>query len=74
MGFFLGPFFSTLFAVVQARFGHQALGGLFYAGALGSTLVPALFAFLPPFGIPLGFLALVLALLSLIPLAEEQRA
>ncbi|AFV75258.1 fucose permease [Thermus oshimai JL-2] len=74
VGFFLGPFFSTLFAVVQARFGHQALGGLFYAGALGSTLVPALFAFLPPFGIPLGFLALVLTLLSLIPLAEEQRA
>lgn len=65
-GFLLGPLFSTLFALVQARFGHRALGGLLYAGAAGSTLVPALFALLPPEGIPLGLLGLALALFLLV--------
>jgi len=65
-GFLLGPLFSTLFALVQARFGHRALGGLLYAGAAGSTLVPALLALLPPEGIPLGLLGLALALFLLV--------
>ncbi|SDE80453.1 Fucose permease [Thermus arciformis] len=65
-GFLLGPFFSTLFALVQARFGHRALGGLLYAGAAGSTLIPALFALLPPEGIPFGLLLLVLGLFALV--------
>jgi MFS family permease len=65
-GFFLGPLFSTLFALVQARFGHRALGGLLYAGAGGSTLIPALFALLPLPGIPLGLLALALGLFLLL--------
>ena len=71
-GFFLGPLFSTLFALVQARFGHRALGGLLYAGAAGSTLIPALFALLPLKGIPLGLLALALGLFLLVRgLAED---
>jgi MFS family permease len=61
-----GPPFSTLFALVQARFGHRALGGLLYAGAAGSTLIPALFALLPLPGIPLGLLALALGLFLLL--------
>jgi len=65
-GFFLGPLLSTLFALVQARFGHRALGGLLYAGAAGSTLIPALFALLPLPGIPLGLLALALGLFLLL--------
>jgi len=65
-GFFLGPLFSTLFALAQARFGHRALGGLLYAGAAGSTLIPALFALLPLPGIPLGLLALALGLFLLL--------
>ncbi|MER3451991.1 MAG: MFS transporter, partial [Thermus sp.] len=67
-GVFLGPLFATLFALVQARFGHQALGGLLYAGAAGSTLVPALFAHLPQEGLPLGFVALALLLYALVSL------
>ncbi|WP_018111125.1 MFS transporter [Thermus igniterrae] len=74
VGFFLGPLFSTLFALVQARFGHRALGGLLYAGAAGSTLVPALFAHLPPGGIPLGLLGLVLALFLLVQGLEREEA
>ncbi|WP_448567403.1 MFS transporter [Thermus sp.] len=71
-GFFLGPLFSTLFALVQARFGHRALGGLLYAGAAGSTLIPALFALLPLKGVPLGLLALALGLFLLVRgLAED---
>ncbi|GAA6756140.1 MFS transporter [Thermus thalpophilus] len=65
-GFLLGPLFSTLFALVQARFGHKALGGLMYAGAAGSTLIPALFALLPQGGIPLGLLALAGAIFLLL--------
>ncbi|GGM95790.1 transporter [Thermus composti] len=65
-GFLLGPLFSTLFALVQARFGHRALGGLMYAGAAGSTLIPGLFALLPVSGIPWGLLALSLALYLLL--------
>jgi MFS family permease len=65
-GFLLGPLFSTLFALVQTRFGHRALGGLLYAGAAGSTLIPALFALLPLPGIPLGLLALALGLFLLL--------
>jgi hypothetical protein len=52
--------------LVQARFGHRALGGLLYAGAAGSTLIPALFALLPLPGIPLGLLALALGLFLLL--------
>ncbi|WP_038055697.1 MFS transporter [Thermus amyloliquefaciens] len=66
VGFFLGPLFSTLFALVQAQYGHRALGGLLYAGATGSTLIPALFALLPTAGIPYGLLFLALALYLLI--------
>jgi MFS family permease len=65
-GLFLGPLFATLFALVQARFGHRALGGLLYAGAAGGTLVPALFAYLPKEALPLGFLALALLLFALV--------
>jgi len=57
---------SFHFALVQARFGHRALGGLLYAGAAGSTLIPALFALLPLPGIPLGLLALALGLFLLL--------
>ncbi|VCU54252.1 hypothetical protein TTHN1_02061 [Thermus thermophilus] len=65
-GFLLGPLFSTLFALVQARFGHRALGGLMYAGAAGSTLIPGFFALLPVSGIPWGLLALSFALYLLL--------
>lgn len=71
-GFLLGPLFSTLFALVQARFGHRALGGLMYAGAAGSTLIPGLFALLPDRGIPLGLFALSLALYLLLRGAERE--
>ncbi len=73
-GFLLGPLFSTLLALAQARFGHRALGGLFYAGAAGSTLVPALFALLPPEGIPLGLLLLALGLFALVRGLERGEA
>jgi fucose permease len=73
-GFLLGPLFSTLFALVQARFGHRALGGLMYAGAAGSTLIPGLFALLPDRGIPLGFFALSLALYLLLRGVEREVA
>ena len=71
-GFLLGPLFSTLFALVQTRFGHRALGGLMYAGAAGSTLIPGLFALLPDRGIPLGLFALSLALYLLLRGAERE--
>ncbi|GAB5603198.1 MFS transporter [Thermus sp. FJN-A] len=74
VGFLLGPLFSTLFALVQARFGHKALGGLLYAGATGSTLIPALFALLPGESIPLGFLFLALGLFALISGLERGKA
>lgn len=54
-GFLLGPLFSTLFALVQAQYGHRALGGLLYAGATGSTLIPALLPSCPPRGSLTGF-------------------
>ena len=66
------PLLSTLFALVQARFGHRALGGLMYAGAAGSTLIPGLFALLPDRGIPLGLFALSLALYLLLRGAERE--
>ncbi len=72
VGFLLGPLFSTLFALVQARFGHRALGGLLYAGATGSTLIPALFALLPTAGIPYGLLLLASALFLLISGLERR--
>ncbi|APD08948.1 MULTISPECIES: MFS transporter [Thermus] len=71
-GFLLGPLFSTLFALVQARFGHKALGGLMYAGATGSTLIPALFALLPQGGIPLGLLALAAGIFLLLQGLERE--
>ncbi|WP_114313901.1 MFS transporter [Thermus caldifontis] len=70
-GFLLGPLFSTLFALVQARYGHRALGGLLYAGATGSTVIPALFALLPTTGIPYGLLFLATALFLLISSLER---
>ena len=70
-GFLLGPLFSTLFALVQTRFGHRALGGLLYAGAAGSTLIPALFALLPLPGIPLGLLGLALGLFLLVSVLQK---
>ncbi|TBH20526.1 MFS transporter [Thermus thermamylovorans] len=74
VGFLLGPLFSTLLALVQARYGHRALGGLFYAGATGSTLMPALFALLPVGGVPLGFLLLALGLFLLVSGLERKKA
>ncbi|MFN4073055.1 MAG: MFS transporter [Thermus sp.] len=74
VGFLLGPLFSTLFALVQARFGHRALGGLLYAGATGSTLIPALFALLPTEGIPYGLLLLASTLFLLISGLERRTA
>ncbi|WCM40769.1 MFS transporter [Thermus antranikianii] len=71
-GFLLGPLFSTLFALVQARFGHRALGGLLYAGATGSTLIPALFALLPTPGIPYGLLGLALGLFLMVSSLERR--
>ncbi|AEV16960.1 Major facilitator superfamily MFS_1 [Thermus sp. CCB_US3_UF1] len=71
-GFLLGPLFSTLFALVQARFGHRALGGLMYAGATGSTLIPALFALLPVGGIPWGLFTLALGLFLLVQALERE--
>ncbi|GAA6763909.1 MFS transporter [Thermus hydrothermalis] len=73
-GFLLGPLFSTLFALVQARFGHRALGGLMYAGATGSTLIPALFALLPHGGIPVGLLALAAGIFLLLRELERREA
>lgn len=73
-GFLLGPLFSTLFALVQAQYGHRALGGLLYAGATGSTLIPALFALLPTTGIPYGLLLLALSLFLLIFSLERRVA
>jgi MFS family permease len=70
-GFLLGPLFSTLFALVQTRFGHRALGRLLYAGAAGSTLIPALFALLPLPGIPLGLLGLALGLFLLVSVLQK---
>ncbi len=66
MGICLGPFFATSVALVQARFGHRALGYLFYAGALGGNLTPGLFSLLPPQGLPWGFLGLAGLLLLLV--------
>ncbi|WP_243031066.1 MFS transporter [Thermus altitudinis] len=73
-GFLLGPLFSTLFALVQARYGHRALGGLLYAGATGSTVIPALFALLPTAGIPYGLFLLALGLFFLISGLERRVA
>ncbi|AEB12890.1 major facilitator superfamily MFS_1 [Marinithermus hydrothermalis DSM 14884] len=74
-GVFYGPLFGTVFALVQERFGHQLVGQMFYAGALGSTLVPAAFSLAPhPDLLPYGFLVLAVGLYGLIRLAQRQYA
>lgn len=65
--FFYGPLFAILFAVVQERCSHVALGYLFYASLIGITSVPAAFSLIDnPTYLPYGFifLALLLYLLS----------
>lgn len=64
-GFLIGPVFTTLMALGQGRAGNAAVAYALYAGASGSTLVPALFALLPVAGIPWGLLLVGLALLAL---------
>jgi len=64
IGLFYGPIFATVFALVQEKFGYRAIGGVFYAGAVGGTLGPAFFALVSPPLIPYGFLTLGLLLLA----------
>ena len=72
-GVFYGPLFGTVFALVQERFGHRLVGPMFYAGALGSTLIPAAFRLAPHAGLlPYGFLALAAGLYGVIRLAQQQ--
>ena len=42
VAFFYGPLFATLFALLQERCGHVALGYLFYAAFIGKTAIPAI--------------------------------
>ena len=66
--FLYGPTFATIFALLQERCGHVALGYLFYAAYLGKTLFPAGLDQMPdPLDLHYGFggLALLLFLSSL---------
>ncbi|MGB7441366.1 MAG: MFS transporter [Coleofasciculaceae cyanobacterium] len=68
VAFFYGPLFATLFALLQEKCGHVALGYLFYAAYIGKSLIPVAFIWLKsPAYLPYGFilLALILYLLSL---------
>ncbi len=65
-GLLIGPIFTTLMALGQGRMGIGAVAYALYAGASGSTLIPALFALLPLTGIPWGLLLVGLAMLTLI--------
>lgn len=64
-GLLIGPIFTTLMALGQGRMGISAVAYALYAGASGSTLIPALLALLPVAGIPWGLLGVGLVLLSL---------
>jgi fucose permease len=58
-----GPTFPTIFALLQERCGHVALGYLFYAVYLGKTLVPTGLDQIPdPLDLHYGFLGLALLL------------
>lgn len=68
VAFFYGPLFATLFALLQEKCGHVALGYLFYAAYIGKSIIPVAFILLKsPAYLPYGFivLALILYLLSL---------
>ncbi|WP_457627236.1 MFS transporter [Oceanithermus sp.] len=70
---FFGPIFGTSFAYIQGRYGQEWTAGMFYAAALGSTLAPSLFAWLPdPRWIPLGFLFLGGLLFASVAHAERR--
>ncbi len=61
--FVYGPVFATLFALLQERCGHVALGYLFYAAYIGKTITPALLDQIEnPSYLPYGFLGLALLL------------
>ncbi|NJK40404.1 MAG: MFS transporter [Acaryochloridaceae cyanobacterium SU_2_1] len=61
--FLYGPTFATLFALLQERCGHVALGYLFYGAYLGKTLIPAgLDQISNPLDLRYGFLGLALLL------------
>ncbi len=61
--FLYGPVFATLFALLQERCGHLALGYLFYAAYVGKTLIPALLDQMDnPLNLRYGFLALAFLL------------
>lgn len=58
-----GPTFATIFALLQERCGHVALGYMFYAAYLGKTLFPTALDQIPyPIDLRLGFLCLALLL------------
>ncbi|NEO33415.1 MAG: MFS transporter [Symploca sp. SIO3C6] len=66
-GFFYGPLFATLFALVQEKCGHVALSYLLYAAYIGKTSIPAFLSLLedPAYlAYEFIFLALVLYILS----------
>lgn len=59
-----GPTFATIFALLQGRCGHVALGYMFYAAYLGKTLFPTVLDQIPdPINLRFGFLSLALLLL-----------
>ncbi|MEQ8997587.1 MAG: MFS transporter [Coleofasciculus sp. B1-GNL1-01] len=61
--FLYGPTFATVFALVQHKCGHVAIGYLFYAAYLGKTSVPALLGQIGnPAYFPYGFITLALLL------------
>ncbi|RYM39503.1 MFS transporter [Meiothermus sp. PNK-Is4] len=64
-GLLIGPIFTTLMTLGQERMGVSAVAYALYAGAGGSTLIPALLALLPVTGVPWGLLGASLALLTL---------
>lgn len=66
VAFCYGPLFATIFAILQTRYGHVALGYLFYAAYIGKTSIPALFSLIEqPQYLPYGFIALALLLFGL---------
>ena len=61
--FIYGPVFATIFALLQERCGHVALGYLFYAAYIGKTVTPTLLEQIRnPSYLPYGFLVLALLL------------
>ncbi|WP_027883500.1 MFS transporter [Meiothermus rufus] len=59
VGFLLAPTFPTLYAFTQRHIGYPALAYLFYAAAVGGSLVPAAFALVPKESLALGMLCVV---------------